>query len=105
MVGFGLPKPKNYFSELFGYNINKEFYMRTVSINTTSNGPIMAGIKPSKKAFINVGNPKIGVPNGEAIPVSKIKSVNVILDNEVKEISPDKFWSYDSIINILGEDD
>ncbi len=79
--------------------------MRTVSINTTQNGSIMAGIKPSKKQFINVGNSKINVPNGEEIPVSKIKSVNVILDGELKEIEPAKFWSYDSIINILGEDD
>lgn len=74
--------------------------MRTVSINTTQNGSIMAGIKPSKKQFINVGNSKINVPNGEEIPVSKIKSVNVILDGELKEIEPAKFWSYDSIINI-----
>lgn len=78
--------------------------MRTVSINT-SVGTIMAGIKPSKKQFINVGNGKIGVGNGDEIPVSKIESVNVILDAELKTVSPEKFWSYDSIINVLGEDD
>lgn len=79
--------------------------MRKVSINTKKAGTMMAFIKPSTKEFINIDNGKIGVKSGEVIDSSDIASVNVILDSKMQEIEPSKFWSYDSIINVLGSDD
>lgn len=72
--------------------------MRMISVNTANNGPIMAFIKPSTKEFFEV-------ENGNGINAADIKSVNVILDAKLQQISPEKFWSYDSIVNVLGSDD
>lgn len=41
----------------------------------------------------------------DIITNSEIKSVDVILDGKMQEIPVDKFWNYDAMVNILGDED
>ena len=56
--------------------------MRIVNVNLNSGKSISASIKSSE-----------------------IKSVDVILNGKIQEIPVDKFWNYDAMVNILGDED
>lgn len=76
--------------------------MRIVNVNLNSGKSISASIKSSQKALM-----KLDSRNHELdiITNSEIKSVDVILDGKMQEIPVDKFWNYDAIVNILGDED
>ena len=76
--------------------------MRIVNVNLNSGKSISASIKPSQKALM-----KLDSRNHELdiITNSEIKSIDVILDGKMQEIPVDKFWNYDAMVNILGDED
>lgn len=76
--------------------------MRIVNVNLNSGKSISASIKSSQKALM-----KLDSRNHELdiITNSEIKSVDVILDGKMQEIPVDKFWNYDAMVNILGDED
>ena len=76
--------------------------MRIVNVNLNSGKSISASIKSSQKALM-----KLDSRNHELdiITNSDIKSVDVILDGKMQEIPVDKFWNYDAMVNILGDED
>lgn len=76
--------------------------MRIVNVNLNSGKSISASIKSSQKALM-----KLDSRNHELdiITNSEIKSIDVILDGKMQEISVDKFWNYDAMVNILGDED
>lgn len=76
--------------------------MRIVNVNLNSGKSISASIKSSQKALM-----KLDSRNHELdiIPNSEIKSVDVILDGKMQEIPVNKFWNYDAMVNILGDED
>lgn len=75
--------------------------MRIVNVNLNSGKSISASIKSSQKALM-----KLDSRNHELdiITNSDIKSVDVILDGKMQEIPVDKFWNYDAMVNILGDE-
>lgn len=75
--------------------------MRIVNVNLNSGKSISASIKSSQKALM-----KLDSRNHELdiITNSEIKSVDVILDGKMQEIPVDKFWNYDAMVNILGDE-
>ena len=76
--------------------------MRIVNVNLNSGKSISASIKSSQKALM-----KLDSRNHELdiISNSEIKSIDVILDGKMQEIPVDKFWNYDAMVNILGDED
>lgn len=76
--------------------------MRIVNVNLNSGKSISASIKSSQKALM-----KLDSRNHELdiITNSEIKSIDVILDGKMQEIPVDKFWNYDAMVNILGDED
>lgn len=76
--------------------------MRIVNVNLNSGKSISASIKSSQKTLM-----KLDSRNRETdvIPNSDIKSIDVIADGKMQEISVEKFWNYDAIVNILGDED
>lgn len=76
--------------------------MRIVNVNLNSGKSISASIKSSQKALM-----KLDSRNHELdiIINSEIKSIDVILDGKMQEIPVDKFWNYDAMVNILGDED
>ena len=76
--------------------------MRIVNVNLNSGKSISASIKSSQKALM-----KLDSRNHELdiITNSEIKSLDVILDGKMQEIPVDKFWNYDAMVNILGDED
>ena len=76
--------------------------MRIVNVNLNSGKSISASIKSSQKSLM-----KLDSRNHELdiITNSEIKSVDVILDGKMQEIPVDKFWNYDAMVNILGDED
>ena len=76
--------------------------MRIVNVNLNSGKSISASIKSSQKALM-----KLDSRNHELdiITNSEIKSIDVILDGKMQEIPIDKFWNYDAMVNILGDED
>ena len=76
--------------------------MRIINVNLNSGKSISASIKSSQKALM-----KLDSRNHELdiITNSEIKSVDVILDGKMQEIPVDKFWNYDAMVNILGDED
>jgi len=76
--------------------------MRIVNVNLTSGKSISASIKSSQKSLM-----KLDSRNRETdvIPNSEIQSIDVIADGKMQEIPVEKFWNYDAIVNILGDED
>ncbi len=76
--------------------------MRIVNVNLTSGKSISASIKSSQKTLM-----KLDSRNRETdvIPNSEIQSIDVIADGKMQEIPVEKFWNYDAIVNILGDED
>ena len=76
--------------------------MRIVNVNLNSGKSISASIKSSQKALM-----KLDSRNHELdiITNSEIISIDVILDGKMQEIPVDKFWNYDAMVNILGDED
>ena len=76
--------------------------MRIVNVNLNSGKSISASIKSSQKALM-----KLDSRNHELdiITNSEIKSIYVILGGKMQEIPVDKFWNYDAMVNILGDED
>jgi spermidine/putrescine-binding protein len=76
--------------------------MRIVNVNLNSGKSISASIKSSQKTLM-----KLDSRNRETdvIPNSDIKSIDVIADGKMQEIPVEKFWNYDAIVNILGDED
>ena len=76
--------------------------MRIVNVNLNSGKSISASIKSSQKALM-----KLDSRNHELdiITNSEIKSIDVILDGKMQEMPVDKFWNYDAMVNILGDED
>lgn len=76
--------------------------MRIVNVNLNSGKSISASIKSSQKTLM-----KLDSRNHETdvIPNSDIKSIDVIADGKMQEIPVEKFWNYDAIVNILGDED
>lgn len=76
--------------------------MRIVNVNLNSGKSISASIKSSQKALM-----KLDSRNHELdiITNSEIKSIDVVLDGKMQEIPVDKFWNYDAMVNILGDED
>lgn len=76
--------------------------MRIINVNLNSGKSISASIKSSQKALM-----KLDSRNHELdiITNSEIKSIDVILDGKMQEIPVDKFWNYDAMVNILGDED
>ena len=76
--------------------------MRIVNVNLNSGKSISASIKSSQKALM-----KLDSRNHELdiITNSEIKSIDVLLDGKMQEIPVDKFWNYDAMVNILGDED
>lgn len=67
--------------------------MKTILAETDS-GNALVHFSSSEKKFYS--------PTG--LKDDSIKSVYVILEGKLKAVSPEKFWKYDSIINVLGTD-
>lgn len=76
--------------------------MRIVNVNLTSGKVISASIKSSQKKLMKIDSRS---RETDEIPASEIKSVDVIADGKVQECPLDKFWNYDAIVNILGDED
>ena len=76
--------------------------MRIVNVNLNSGKSISASIKSSQKALM-----KLDSRNHELdiITNAEIKTDDVILDRKMQEIQVDKFWNYDAMVNILGDED
>ena len=68
--------------------------MRIVNVNLNSGKSISASMKLDSR------NHELDI-----ITNSEIKSVDVILDGKMQEIPVDKFWNYDAMVNILGDED
>ena len=76
--------------------------MRIVNVNLNSGKSISASIKSSQKALMNLDSRNHEL---DIITNSEIKSIDVILDGKMQEIPVDKFWNYDAMVNILGDED
>lgn len=76
--------------------------MRIVNVNLTTGKSISVSIKSSNKQLMKLDSKNREV---EPIATSEIKSVDVIIDGQMGEIPLEKFWNYDAMVNILGEDD
>ncbi len=77
--------------------------MRIVSVNLTNGSEVSAAIHSGAKSLTRVDDRKLK----ELSPLneSEIKSINVIVDGKVDEIPLEKFWNYDAMVNILGDDE
>lgn len=76
--------------------------MRVVNVNLTNGKSESASIKSSNKQLMKLDSRN---REAEVIADSDIKSINVIVDGKMGEIPLEKFWNYDALVNILGDDD
>lgn len=76
--------------------------MRIVNVNLTNGKSVSAAIKSSQKTLMKLDSRN---KETEVLANSEIKSIDVIADGKLQEIPVDKFWNYDAIVNILGDED